>query len=287
MKTFSHLAIQNNDNGQYLKEYRNVEHPLFSDDIKEAYSPFKDAKMENLCEYLYKCFDYKDLSIIEIEIIRDDNYQIIETKFSKEICKWKDKRKKGIFVAYFEKQVFLMSFKDNYFDLTDIEGKKYANTGRWCLSGLAGGKCLAGVFLSSHFITDCKTLQEYHAKINADRERIKQEEPLRKERERAKHEIWIKQKEQAYLELVQKYNEQTIPINEENLTIILEYYNTMNWGSWSLPNLDGSFSMNQYECNGNQATTISLSKKISYGDTMADKFVVGAPFGYLTKYERL
>ena len=86
-----------------------------------------------------------------------------------------------------------------------------------------------------------------------------------------------------------------IPSTPENVATVLHYLNTMNWGGWDLPAMSIGYTANQYDCDGHQATTMTLDEPINmaeyYGmddDTcLVSKFQTGAPHGHLTKYHRL
>lgn len=73
----------------------------------------------------------------------------------------------------------------------------------------------------------------------------------------------------------------------ENVTILLRYLNSMNWGAWELPKMTIGYTCNQYDCDGRQATTITLDKPIKYGDEMLRKFVVGGGPRHLVHYTQL
>lgn len=81
-----------------------------------------------------------------------------------------------------------------------------------------------------------------------------------------------------------------IPATVENIRILLHYLNTINWGSWTLPQLTVGYSANQYDCDGKTATTIILQEPVSdeeRGIENETMFQTGAPRGHLTKYQRL
>ena len=73
----------------------------------------------------------------------------------------------------------------------------------------------------------------------------------------------------------------------ENVTILLRYLNSINWGAWELPKMTIGYTCNQYDCDGRQATTITLDKPIKYGDEMLRKFVVGGGPRHLVHYTQL
>lgn len=91
----------------------------------------------------------------------------------------------------------------------------------------------------------------------------------------------------AYEDLLTRSNG-IIPSTVENIAIVLRYLNTKNWGGWELPKMSIGYTCSQYDCDGKQASAMKLDKKIDDGyDGKSDKFVIGAPRGYLNKYTRL
>ena len=73
----------------------------------------------------------------------------------------------------------------------------------------------------------------------------------------------------------------------ENITILLYYLNSINWGMWKLPKMTIGYSCHQYDCNGQTATTITLDKPIDYDGQMLTKFVVGVGPRHLSNYTQL
>lgn len=73
----------------------------------------------------------------------------------------------------------------------------------------------------------------------------------------------------------------------ENITILLYYLNSINWGMWKLPKMTIGYSCHQYDCNGQTATTITLDKPIDYDGQMLTRFVVGAGPRHLANYTQL
>lgn len=97
-----------------------------------------------------------------------------------------------------------------------------------------------------------------------------------------------KERATAYQELLESCNG-VIPTTYDNIGIVLRYLNTINWGVWELPKMTIGYSCNQYDCDGKQASTMILDKKIDiFGDgtEFENKFQVGAPHGHLMKYRR-
>ena len=81
-----------------------------------------------------------------------------------------------------------------------------------------------------------------------------------------------------------------IPATIPNITIILKYLNSQNWGSWRLPNFSVSYKVLQFDCDGVLATTIEFSKTIvdpEYPLYSSKKFKVGGGRGYLTSFVSL
>lgn len=72
--------------------------------------------------------------------------------------------------------------------------------------------------------------------------------------------------------------------NEANIRRVLLYLNSMNWGVWQLPAMTIGYSAHQYDCDGHQATTITLDEPINYQGEMVCKFKVGGGRRHLTQY---
>lgn len=72
--------------------------------------------------------------------------------------------------------------------------------------------------------------------------------------------------------------------NIENIRRILLYLNSMNWGMWRLPKMSIGYSAHQYDCDGHQASTITLDEPIDYFGEKVTKFKVGGGRLHLTKY---
>ena len=73
--------------------------------------------------------------------------------------------------------------------------------------------------------------------------------------------------------------------NVENIRRILLYLNSMNWGMWRLPKMSIGYSAHQYDCDGRQASTITLDIPIDYYGEKVAKFKVGGGRLHLTKYK--
>lgn len=91
--------------------------------------------------------------------------------------------------------------------------------------------------------------------------------------------------------LVARSENGVIKTTYENISIVLRYLNTMNWGSWDLPKMSIGYTCHQYDCDGKIASTMKLDKPIKlYEDDEDDEtssmFQTGAPHGHLSKYTR-
>ena len=81
-----------------------------------------------------------------------------------------------------------------------------------------------------------------------------------------------------------------IPVNIDNLRIVMRYLNMQNWGSWELPKMNIGYSANQFDCDGKSSVTIKLDTPISddeYEVVNEKMFSYGNPNGHLTKYTRI
>lgn len=87
----------------------------------------------------------------------------------------------------------------------------------------------------------------------------------------------------AAFEQLKAEHGEVIPTTLDNLYIVMTYLNTCNWGGWQLPKMSIGYSVNQYDCDGKTATTVTLDEPLN-GIT---RFVIGAPHGYLTKYTNI
>lgn len=75
--------------------------------------------------------------------------------------------------------------------------------------------------------------------------------------------------------------------NQESVSALIHYLNTMNWGMWRLPKMTIGYQCNQYDCDGKTATTIKLDAPINVNGEIGTMFETGAPFGHLTKYRSI
>lgn len=115
--------------------------------------------------------------------------------------------------------------------------------------------------------------REVAAKLAAKVAAKQRAEQLIKEREVAYHDVY---KDGAVVETTPK-----------NIYILLSYLNDNNWGSWQLPKMSIGYRCNQYDCDGKQATTITLDKAIDYDGRPTRLFEVGAPVRHLTRFQKL
>lgn len=75
-----------------------------------------------------------------------------------------------------------------------------------------------------------------------------------------------------------------IEATAENLTILMRYLQTVNWGLWKLPRLTQKYTANQYDCDGKVAITVILDEGIESEGKIYKKLQYGAPMGHLTQY---
>lgn len=87
-----------------------------------------------------------------------------------------------------------------------------------------------------------------------------------------------------YDELLASAHEGIIEATYENISIVLAFLNTCNWGSWNLPKMTIGGVFRQYDCDGKQATTLTLDRAIDVDGEKVSKFEFGAPRGHLMKY---
>ena len=129
----------------------------------------------------------------------------------------------------------------------------------------------------------CKEYTE--AEWQAELEREKAAKLAAKEAARQRCEQLIKEHEQAYHEVFK--NGSVVETTPRNIYILLSYLNDHSWGSWQLPKMSIGYRCNQYDCDGKQATTITLDKAIDYDGRPTRLFEVGAPIRHLIKYQKL
>lgn len=122
--------------------------------------------------------------------------------------------------------------------------------------------------------------EEWKAKL----ERDKAVRKAARENALAREEKYREQHEAEYRTLLAK--SEVIETTPENIGIVLRYLNDYNWGSWTLPKMTIGYACHQYDCDGKQATTMTLDSPIEVDGEMMDKFQTGALGGHLTKYHR-
>jgi hypothetical protein len=71
-----------------------------------------------------------------------------------------------------------------------------------------------------------------------------------------------------------------IPATLENIRIVINCLHSKDFGLWHLPQMSISYSTNQYDCEGEIATTMKFDKKIEG----INKFKVGGKTSHLEKY---
>lgn len=141
----------------------------------------------------------------------------------------------------------------------------------------------------------CKTQEELDA-MRAYLNSPEHKAQLAKEKaEREAYKARIEQKIKEREENDEKEYQETIKgrivePTAHNLYIILRHFNNQNWGAWDLSEVKLSgcgFSMAQYDCDGKQATTIKLTKKIEFNDEQTNMFKIGGKRGHLTKHTEI
>ena len=95
----------------------------------------------------------------------------------------------------------------------------------------------------------------------------------------------IKEHELAYHEVFGVGD--VVETTPKTIYILLSYLNDISWGSWVLPKMSIGYRCNQFDCDGKQATTITLDKAIDYDGRPTRCFEVGAPIRHLMRYRKL
>ena len=106
-----------------------------------------------------------------------------------------------------------------------------------------------------------------------------------KEAAKQRAEQLIKEHELAYHEVFKVGS--VVETTPRNIYILLSYLNDSSWGSWQLPKMSIGYRCNQYDCDGKQATTITLDKAVDYDGRPTRLFEVGAPVRHLMRYQKL
>ena len=153
------------------------------------------------------------------------------------------------------------------------EGKPISNPGQLIIQ-------MGGV---AAVIARCKEYTD--ADWQAELECEKAAKLAAKEAAKQRAEQLIKEREQAYHEVFR--DEAVVETTPKNIYILLSYLNDISWGCWELPKMSVGYRCNQYDCDGKQATTITLDKAIDYDGKPTRCFEVGAPVGHLVKYQKL
>ena len=160
------------------------------------------------------------------------------------------------------------------------EDKEYENAGHMI-------KSLGGV---DKFLSLCKD-EAYYQQCLKNLEYFKTDEY--KEFEKARKAASQNMKAQISERRIKAYNELlassggVIETTPDNISTVLAYLNTQNWGGWILPTMTIGYRCNQYDCDGKTATTMILDTPIDYYGELCDKFVSGAPAGHLRSYRRI
>ena len=132
-------------------------------------------------------------------------------------------------------------------------------------------------------LTRCKeyTAAEWQAEL----EREQSAKLAAKVAARQRCEQLIKEHELAYHEVFGIGD--VVETTPKTIYILLSYLNDISWGSWVLPKMSIGYRCNQFDCDGKQATTITLDKAIDYDGRPTRCFEVGAPVRHLMRYQRL
>lgn len=111
----------------------------------------------------------------------------------------------------------------------------------------------------NEFLAKCVTDErEYKEVADEFYGALRAEEKAKRQRIAERQEARRAQCVNDYEALVAKY--ETIPTTIENLKIILRYLSAENWGLWRLPKLDRSYTVNQYDVDGQWVATITFDE---------------------------
>ena len=132
-------------------------------------------------------------------------------------------------------------------------------------------------------LTRCKeyTAAEWQAEL----EREQSAKLAAKVAARQRCEQLIKEHELAYHEVFGIGD--VVETTPKTIYILLSYLNDISWGSWVLPKMSIGYRCNQFDCDGKQATTITLDKAIDYDGRPTRCFEVGAPIRHLMRFQKL
>lgn len=141
----------------------------------------------------------------------------------------------------------------------------------------------------------CQTQEQYEAmgaylRSPEHKAKLAQEIADRKQRNADFERRMQEKREKEETEYQEKIKGQIVEPTAHNIYIILRHFNNQNWGAWDLSEvkLQGcGFSMAQYDCEGKQATTIKLTKKIEFNDEQTNMLKIGGKRGHLTKYTEI
>ena len=153
------------------------------------------------------------------------------------------------------------------------EGKPINNPGQFILQ-------MGGI---DAVLARCKeyTAAEWQAEL----EREQSAKLAAKVAARQRCEQLIKEHELAYHEVFVVGD--VVETTPKTIYILLSYLNDISWGSWVLPKMSIGYRCNQFDCDGKQATTITLDKAIDYDGRPTRCFEVGAPIRHLTRFQKL
>uniref|UniRef100_A0AB33J1E9 Uncharacterized protein n=1 Tax=Prevotella sp. GTC17254 TaxID=3236794 RepID=A0AB33J1E9_9BACT len=138
----------------------------------------------------------------------------------------------------------------------------------------------AGVFIQSmggmeSVLHKCKEMtEEQYAEELSERKRQREAAAKRAAEREFEREQQIKAEYDA------AFSGEVTETTIENVTILLNYLNSMNWGVWKLPKMTIGYKCCQYNCDGRLATTITLDRPINYDGEMLRKFIVGKTHGF-------
>ncbi|EEX53700.1 hypothetical protein HMPREF6745_0814 [Prevotella sp. oral taxon 472 str. F0295] len=128
----------------------------------------------------------------------------------------------------------------------------------------------------------CEEISEEDYAEELEKQKVEKEETTQKiAKDRLERERQIKS------EFDEAFSNEITECTIENITVLLRYLNSVNWGMWRLPKMTIGYSCHQYDCNGQTATTITLNMPIEYDGEMLTKFVVGCGPRHLTDYTQL
>lgn len=83
------------------------------------------------------------------------------------------------------------------------------------------------------------------------------------------------------------FSQEVTEATPENISTLLRYLNTVNWGVWNLPKMTVGYVCHQYDCDGRTATTIKLDTPVMFFEKPETMFVYGNPRGHLANYTKI